>query len=180
MDKGLEELYADHANMRVLLQLLESEMERYRNGAVPDFKLLQSIVNDIAVFQSLVHHPKEDLIYERLIKRDPTSVEPILDFMTDHARLALLSRRFAAALSDVANKVEVPRGWFDQLLADCVTAMRSHMEIEEKEFFPRAADCLTDEDWREVDDMVEKIKALRIATTVGETKLWLNDQLPEG
>ena len=176
MGKGLEELYADHANVRVLLQLPESEMERYRNGAVPDFELLHSIVNDIAVFQNLVHHPREDLVYERLIRRDPTSVEPILDLLTDHARLALLSHRFAAALSDVANSVEVPRGWFDQLLSDCIMALRSHMDMEEKKFFPRAADHLTDEDWHEIDDMVEKIKALRISTTVGETQLWLIDQ----
>jgi hypothetical protein len=45
---------------------------------------------------------------------------------------------------------------------------------------PRAAaDHLTDEDWHEIDDMVEKIEALRISTTVGETQLWLKDQGPE-
>jgi hemerythrin-like domain-containing protein len=176
MSKGLEELYTDHTNIRVLLQLLESEMKRYRNGAVPDFELLQSMMNDIVVFQNLVHHPKEDLIFQRLIKRDPAGAETILDLLTDHARLAIVSRRFAAALSDVASGVELPRGWFDQLLSEYLTAVQLHMEMEEKEFFPRAADHLTDQDWYEIDAIVEKIKGVRIAKTVAETQLWLGDR----
>ena len=173
MRKELKDLYTDHANMRVLLQLLESEMERYRNGVVPDFELLQSMINDIVVFQSLAHHPKEDLVFHRLLQRDPLSAEATLDLLTDHARLAVLSRRFAAALSDVASGVELPRSWFDQLLFEFVAAVRSHMEMEEKEFFPRAKDHLTDADWSEIDAIVERIKGLRISTTVADTQLWL-------
>jgi hypothetical protein len=52
------------------------------------------------------------------------------------------------------------------------------MEMEEKEFFPRAADHLTDEDWREVDAMIENIKGIRISATVAETQLWLRNQAP--
>src|SRR5574342_144411 len=116
MSKGLEELYSDHANLRVLLQFLGAEMERYRNGAVPDFELLQTMLNDLVIFQNLVHHPKEDLVFDRLMQRDPSSAETILDLFTDHARLGVRSRRFTAALADVANGVDLPRSWFDQLL----------------------------------------------------------------
>ena len=79
MSKGLEELFTDHANMRVLLQMLEHELDRYRDGKTPDFELLQSMINDIIVFQNLVHHPKEDLVFARLIQREPIGAEPILD-----------------------------------------------------------------------------------------------------
>jgi hemerythrin-like domain-containing protein len=178
MSKGLEELYTDHANIRAVLQLLESEMERYRIAGVPDVELLQSMMNDIVVFQNLVHHSKEDLVLDRLIQRDPASAESILDLLTDHARLGMVSHRFAAALSDVSNDIELPRGWLDQLLSEYVTALRSHMEMEEKEFFPRAADHLTDADWREIDAMIESIKGLRISTTVAETQLWLGSHEP--
>ena len=178
VSKGLEDLYTDHANIRALLQLLESEMERYRIGGVPDVELLRSMMNDIVVFQNLVHHSKEDLVFDRLMQRDPASAEAIRDLLTEHARLAIVSHRFAAALSDVANGIELPRGWLDQLLSEYVTAVRSHMEMEEKEFFPRAADHLTDADWREIDALIKSIKDLRISTTVAETQLWLGSQEP--
>src|SRR5215475_7462378 len=112
MRKELQDLYTDHANMRVLLNLLESEMHRYRNGGVPDFELLHNMMNDIVEFQNLVHHPKEDLVYSRLLQRDPESADAVLDLLTDHAHLAMVSRRFIVALNDVANGVEMPRGWF--------------------------------------------------------------------
>jgi hemerythrin-like domain-containing protein len=95
MSKGLEELFTDHANMRVLLQMLECELDRYRDGKTPDFELLQSMINDITIFQNLVHHPKEDLVFARLIQREPIGAEPILDLLTDHARLAIVSRTVA-------------------------------------------------------------------------------------
>ena len=174
MSKGLEELYTDHANMRVLLQMLERELDRYRDGKIPDFELLQSMINDIIVFQNLVHHPKEDLVFARLIQREPIGAEPILDLLTDHARLAVVSRRFVVALHDIASGIEVRRDWFDQLLSEFLTAIRSHMNLEERKFFPRAADCLSDEDWLEIDAMMDKIKGLRISATIAETKLWLN------
>jgi hemerythrin-like domain-containing protein len=179
MSNGLEELYSDHANMRLLLQLLEAEMQRYRNGAVPDFELLQSILEDLIVFQNLIHHAKEDLVFQRLMQRDPAGTENILDLLTDHARLAIVSRRFAAALSDVASGVELPRDWFDQLLSEYVTAVRSHMDSEEKVFFLQAADHLTDADWSEIDAMMGKIKGLRISATIADAQLWLRDRTSE-
>ena len=75
--------------------------------------------------------------------------------------------------ADVANGVDLPRSWFDQLLTEYVTAVQLHMETEEKEFFPRAADHLTDEDWYEIDAMIDKIKGMRISKTIVETRLWL-------
>jgi hemerythrin-like domain-containing protein len=176
MSKGLEELYSDHANMRVLLELLESEIARYGNGEVPDFELLRSMLEDLIVFQNLVHHAKEDLVFDRLIERDPAGAETILDLLTDHALLGIVSRRFAAALSDVANNVELPREWFDQLLSEYLTAVRLHMEIEEKEFLVRAANHLTDADWLEIDAMIGKIKGVRISATIADAQLWLKDR----
>jgi hemerythrin-like domain-containing protein len=179
MSNGLEGLYADHANMRALLQLLESELARYRDKGKADFELLQSMMDDIVLFQNLVHHPKEDLVFARLIERDRTSAEAILGLFTEHARLAVLTHRFMMVLRDVAAGAELPRGWFEQLLSDYVSALQTHMEVEEKDFFPQAADRLTDVDWSEVDTLVEKIKGPRIDNTLAEAQRWQECPPPE-
>ena len=178
MSNGLEGLYADHANMRALLQLLDSELTRYRDQGKADFELLQSMMDDVVLFQNLVHHPKEDLVLARLMERDPRSAEAILGLFTEHAKLAVLTHRFMMILRDVGAGAELPRGWFEQLLSDYVSAVQAHMEMEEKDFFPQAADRLTDKDWQEVDALVEKLRGPRIAKTLAEARQWLEQPYP--
>ncbi len=174
MSKGLEGLYGDHENMRLLLRLLEAEMEHYRAGGILDFELLHSIMDYTLLIPNLIHHPKEDLVFQHLIQRHPASAEAILDLLTEHARLGVLTRRIAAALRNVAADVELPRAWLEELLSEYVSAMRSHMEIEEREFFPRAADHLTDLDWAEIDAAAATLKDPVFGGTAEETygRLW--------
>jgi hemerythrin-like domain-containing protein len=126
----------------------------------------------------VVHHAREDLVFARLIQRNPASAEDVLDLLTEHAQLAVLTHRFTSTLGQVQAGVELPRNWFDQVLSDYVIAMRSHMEIEEKEFFPRAADELTDVDWAEIDAMMEQIKGPSLADTIEEALVWLGVDEP--
>ena len=176
MSKELEDLCTDHANMRALLQILESELERYRAGQRADFELLESKVNEAVLFQNLVHHEKEDLVFKRLIQRDPDGAEEILGLLTDHARLALITRRLTSALSKVASGIQVPRGWIEQLLLDYVTTTRLHMDMEEKKFFPRAADNLTDGDWHEIDAITERIKGEFLQPFWRSLAMWVGKQ----
>jgi len=166
MGNALEKLYADHGKMRLQLQFLDAEVTRRRKREVSDLELLRSTMNDTIMFQNLIHHPKEDLVYARLLQRDPASVDAILDVLTDHAQLAIASRRFTIALSDMATGVKLPRGRFDQLFSEFVTAVQVHMNREESEFFPRAADRLTDVDWCEIDATIERIKGREITAKV--------------
>lgn len=179
MSKGLEALYGDHENMRLLLRLLEAEMEHYRAGGIPDFELLHSIMDYTLLIPNLIHHPKEDLVFQHLIQRHPASAEAILDLLTEHARLGVLTRRIAAALRNVAADVELPRAWLEDLLSEYVTAMRSHMEIEEREFFPRAADHLTDLDWAQIDAATATLKDPVFGGTAEESYGRLSSRIAE-
>jgi hemerythrin-like domain-containing protein len=178
MSDGLEGLYADHANMKALLRLLESELIRYRENGKADFELLQSMMDDVILFQNLFHHPKEDLVFARLMVRHQASAEAVLSVFTEHAKLAVVTHRFAMALRAVGAGAELPRGWFEELWSDYVSFVRGHMEAEEKDLFPRAADRLTNLDWQEVDALVEKLKGPHIAKTLAEAEQWLDYQNP--
>jgi hypothetical protein len=52
------------------------------------------------------------------------------------------------------------------------------MAIEEKEFFPRAADELTDVDWAEYDAMMKRITGPSLAKTIDGALVWLGASEP--
>lgn len=151
MSQVIEQLRRDHVNMRRLLQIIEEQMSLHRRGGVLDFDLLESIMEYTLHFPHLIHHPKEDLVYRRLLQRDPGSVEEVLDLLTDHARLGALARRLAEALRNVALDAELPRDLFEGIARKYVDHTRRHMEMEEQDFFPRALLRLEVEDWAEID-----------------------------
>ena len=107
--RTIEQLQLDHRNMTRLLRLLRSELEGSRAGDTLDFDLLGSVMEYTLHYPDLFHHPKEDLVYRRILLRDPASASRVGDLLQEHAHLADLTRQFAAALHNRANDVEMPR-----------------------------------------------------------------------
>src|SRR5215510_472841 len=148
----IDQLGRDHRNLRLLLDIVEEETNAYREGHTPDFDLLRLIAEYTLHYPDIVHHPKDNLIFERLIMRDPSTAEVVGDLIAEHRKLAELTRRFAGAIANVARDVELPREWFDALAREYLLANRLHMQLEEHHFLPRAMATLTEEDWIEIDE----------------------------
>jgi len=147
----LEQLQIDHRNMRQLLRVLEEELEANHH----DFDLMRQIVDYALNYPDLIHHPREERLLHRLLERDPASKALVGSLAADHEQLAQLTHRFAAALHNVANDVEVPRDLFRKLADDYLTHSRQHMEFEEERFFPRLLAMFDDDDWREFDGLTK-------------------------
>ena len=93
----INQLVRDHRNMRLLLDIIEEEMNAHADARVPDFDLLRMIAEYTLEYPDLVHHPREDLVFERLVMRDPVSRTIVGHLVEAHKELAQLTRRFAAA-----------------------------------------------------------------------------------
>ena len=143
----LEQLQIDHRNMRQLLRVLEEELEANHH----DFDLMRQVVDYTLNYPELIHHPREELLFRRLLVRNPTSKVMIGDLTADHEHLARLTKRFAAALHNVAHDVEVPRALFRRLGDEYIAYSRQHIELEEAHFFPLLVAVFDDEDWQELD-----------------------------
>jgi hemerythrin-like domain-containing protein len=142
--------------MRVLLDIIEEEMNAYRDGRVPDFDLLRLIAEYILEYPELVHHPLEDAVFEQFIKRVPT-VNPFIGHLgREHSELSKLTRRFAAAISNAARDIELPRERLESLTRKYLLANRMHMETEERHFFPEAVANLTDENWVDIEKNISQ------------------------
>ena len=157
MARAIEELEIDHRNMRLLLAIIEEEMDAYRRGGTPDFDLLHLIVDYILNYPEISHHPREDAIYDVLLRRDPMGAAAVGNLMEEHRQLSGLTHRLAAAVANVERDVEMPKDWLDALVREYVARNRTHMLAEEQHFFRRAIAALSDADWAEIDAKLQRL-----------------------
>ena len=177
MVQVIDQLGRDHRNLRVILDIVEEEMNAYREGRVPDFDMLRMIAEYTLHYPDLVHHPKENLVFERLVMRDSGAKAVIVDLVEEHRRLAELTRRFAAAISNAARDVELPREWLDSLAREYLVANRLHMQVEEEHFLPRAMAVLTDDDWAAIDERLAHTDDPVFGEKVAEAYLYLHERI---
>jgi hemerythrin-like domain-containing protein len=154
MPQILDYLQVDHRNMRQLLNILEEELDTYHTRGSADFDLMKQILEYTLHYPNLIHHPREETLFRRLVERDPASKALAGDLTKEHEELARLTHRFAAALHNVAHDVELPRVLFTKLADEYVLRSRYHMETEEERFFPRLLAVFSDEDWADFDGLV--------------------------
>jgi len=147
----LAALRQDHRNLGQLLEAVERQLERFDRGETPDYDVLQGVLDYCLTYPDLYHHPKEDLVFERLRQLDPDATAAIGDLKTEHRTLGEATRRFAAALHSVLQDLEVPRDSFDRVTREFLATYRQHIGMEESVFFPAAEVRLTTEDWAAIE-----------------------------
>lgn len=149
--EALLRLQREHADIAKLLKVLERQLEALRAGAEARLDLVDAVLRYIANFPDLAHHPKEDLIYERLVERDPESADIIGDMRAEHARLETRTEEVALVVTRAPGGDDAWRNEATGALAGFVDAYWRHMTIEEETLFPRAWAVLTEADWVEID-----------------------------
>lgn len=157
MAQVLEILREEHAKMSELLRLLRRQIGALSAGEVPDYALLNDLTHIVADYFEGYHHPKENLIYERLKARDPAAAEQVGDLAAEHRELDALTEALADVLGDVMMEAQVSRLVVRKTAQDFVARCRRHMEMEETEFFPIAEEWLTAADWDAIEAAVAKL-----------------------
>ena len=75
----IEVLRREHSNIESLLGVLERELSVFERGDRPDYEVMLAVINYFKDYPNSCHHPKEDLIVEKLKARDPRKAEAIGD-----------------------------------------------------------------------------------------------------
>lgn len=156
MPEILAHLQVDHRNMRQLLRVLEEELQAYEVQGSADFDLMGQILEYTLHYPNLIHHPREEALFRRLLERDQASKVMVGDLTKEHKELARLTYRFAAALHNVAHDVELPRALFSKLADEYVSRSRQHMDTEEQKFFPRLIAIFSDQDWADFEGLAAR------------------------
>lgn len=150
MSRIIETLLEEHRNFEKLLHVLEQELEIFDRGESPDYEILQAIIDYFQDYPESYHHPKEDIVFEKLKLRDPAVARQIGDAEAEHQVETNRLRQFARAVEDVLAGRELLRQTFHAVVRDFIEHQRQHMAKEERLLFPSAVKALRPEDWVEI------------------------------
>lgn len=136
-------LRLEHGNTARLLGLLEDQLHRLESGAPVDGELLLLAQEYLSGHPEKCHHPKEDLLFELLRRRDPSAAAALANLVAEHRLLAQHTEQLGRELRDGIGR---PDGRLATSLREFVELQRQHMAREERDFFPAALRSLTRDD----------------------------------
>ena len=146
----VDSLRQKHANMAKLLSLLDRQFVIFDSGGTPDYDLIVRAVEYLSDWSGQWHHPKEDLVLDRLRRRDAAAAEAVGDLEADHEILAALTGQFLDVIREVLHGGELPRDQVSRLACEFLNSQRRHMRGEETVFLPAAERALTARDWADI------------------------------
>jgi hemerythrin-like domain-containing protein len=145
-------LYKEHRHMSLLLDTLDERLQGENKIATSDFFLIHDIVHYMHEYPDAVHHPTEDLMFARLILRDPSTKADVQYLQHDHEKLTGNTDRILKLLRDAEARQTVAAA--DEVRAACrlyIDRLRAHIQKEESGLFPSAVESLTIKDWKSID-----------------------------
>jgi hemerythrin-like domain-containing protein len=118
---------------------------------------MQDIMRYMSEHSDRFHHPKEDLIFAKLLRRDPDVRADVEDLIEEHFLIRIAGREFAALLRTSGVDSVYARERLGIAGSAYVRAQRDHMNKEERNLFPLAAQLFTEKDWQDLDEASETI-----------------------
>ncbi len=146
----LQELREDHRNMAIVLDLLENVVKEAAEGKDPNFELVAEIMRYMTVYPDAVHHPKEDVIYDRLRHERPDLADGLEGVPEDHEAIATLGTRLRDDVEAINSGAAVRRDKLVEDMSEYISRLRSHMAREEDDLFERV-DAMLDTEPLEFD-----------------------------
>jgi len=146
----IEVLRQEHRNIESLLRVLERELSVFDRGERPDYEVVLAVIDYFKDYPDCCHHPKEDMIVEKLKVRDPVAAATIGDLAGEHQEGTRRLRRVAQAVERVLSDQDLVRQNVDNIIRDFINHERQHMAMEERVVFPAALNALRAEDWADI------------------------------
>ena len=150
MTAFIEVLRQEHRNIESLLCVLERELSVFDRGDRPDYEVVLAVIDYFKDYPDCCHHPKEDMIVEKLKARDPVAAATISDLAGEHQEGTKRLRRVAQAVERVLSDQDLLRQNVDNIIRDFINHERQHMAMEERVVFPAALKALRAEDWADI------------------------------
>lgn len=151
MTEIIELLCGEHQDIRQLLDVLEDELRIFNHQQRPDYNVIEAIISYFQDYPDCCHHPKEDMIFEKLKVRDPAAAERVGDLRAEHRGENERLQRVAQIVRNILLDRDILRQTFDEVMRDFIDQQRAHLAMEERILFPAVIDALRPEDWAEID-----------------------------
>nr|WP_315847608.1 hemerythrin domain-containing protein [uncultured Rhodoferax sp.] len=150
---SLQTIKDEHAALAAMLQSLLLMLDR-GPGDEPErfFDVLRAMLFYIDEFPERLHHPKEsDLLFPRVVRLAPQTMEAVTQLEKDHAHSEAAVRELQHLLLAWELLGESRHAAFDTAVRRYVVAYLAHMKLEETAILPVAQAVLSEADWAELD-----------------------------
>jgi hemerythrin-like domain-containing protein len=108
-----------------LLHVLEQELSVFDRGDHPNYEVIVEVFDYFLEYPDSCHHPKENMIFDKLKSRDPATAAKIGDLRIGHEEEASRLRRAAQAVEQVLDdRFHEPDHGTGDLLVDSSFAVR--------------------------------------------------------
>ena len=151
MPRVLDELHQDHINVDRLLRILASEFDKMSSMAAADYDVALDVVRYLTEYSDRYHHPREDLVYDRLLERVPQVSDDIKQVIKEHGDLGSHGSELREYLVAVESDAVITRERLREIAEAYIDQLRAHMFSEEDVFFPIAERHLTNADWEDIE-----------------------------
>ena len=142
--------HSEHLDFMRLLDLLEKQVAAFHMGDRPNYDLTRDIVYYLRHFPDRVHHPREDVAFDLLLKRHPAMQLQIDRLLQEHRVIAAAGEDVLRRLDEIAAEIFIARSTIEAAAATYLVYYRHHIATEEGKIMPLAAHLLTPKDWAAV------------------------------
>lgn len=147
MSEAILLLRIEHHQTADLLDIFEEQLQF---DDEIDLVLIRSIVEYFREYPDQCHHPVEDLVFRYIEKRQPDASVTVAQILHDHKGISELTDKLESILDSVIAGSTTDSKELRTVAKEFVDTYRSHMEAEERDFFPLALAVLQDNDWAEI------------------------------
>ena len=134
--------------MRDVLALMRRQFDRVEACESPDMAVLTDALRYMRMFPGKVHHPLEELLFDRLQALDPSLRSDIARLRAQHKEIYQLERWLLEAAVSVTLQGPAAFPFLLEFGERYLFTQQQHSESEENLIFPRALERLRAEDWR--------------------------------
>ncbi len=145
----MKALRAEHRHIATVMQLFSDQLQSIEAGETVDVHVVFEVMDYMATWPDRYHHPREDLIYNRVAELDKKAADDVDTLQRDHDFTA---RRGQELLKDIERwrEGELKGSAVVKAGREYIGHMHEHMNVEEKVVFPHIESVLSLEDWREL------------------------------
>jgi hemerythrin-like domain-containing protein len=174
----LRKLREGHDDLARVLDVLEQEVKTYQRRGRINCDIVDDVLDYCRGYPVLCHHPKEDLIYRKLrLAAEPAAMDTVGDLLAEHETLTALTNELQAAVDNLLSGAGENRARFVSVAQTFLEQHRHHMKAEDEDLFPLAKQCLSVQDWAEIDRQATALEASQPTGAFGERLVALSREI---
>ena len=144
----------EHAYFKRLLELLRLQADRFPRGEKPNYELMVDIISYLRDYGDAVHHPREDVAFDRLVERVEDLALPVARLRQEHRVIAHAGEKLRNLLESVVGGSILAVEELETAAATYLVYFGNHIAKEDEDILPRADAALTAADWEAVRTVV--------------------------